>query len=245
MFWRKKKPLPESKQIITPSTYFDLVKSRKHEMNDEELNRIYDNCLVLLNKYVVTGQTKGAQKLIFHLDCIERERQIVKEGIHTFVYQEDIEDYIDNIEKDTVKIIELKDYERELPDSVVSTLEKVGTLFDKLYVVFTDYTGKIERKVATERRERDPILFGTLQQRETSNMLERFYFIADWEDEFCHLTLEKMSIEMQELRNKNIALPISTPKDINELKEQLSSIRNRNGVFVHTGVFVPSDSDES
>ena len=34
---------------------------------------------------------------------------------------------------------------------------------DKLYILFTDYTGKEQRKVAKERREKDPILFGALE----------------------------------------------------------------------------------
>jgi len=41
----------------------------------EQLKAVYDNCLEMLNKYKITGQTKGMAKLIFHLDCIEKERR--------------------------------------------------------------------------------------------------------------------------------------------------------------------------
>lgn len=111
------------------------------------LQEIYDNCLILLNKYIKTGQLKAVEKLIFHLETIEREREIVKLGIDTFVYRDDIEEFIDSVENDAVKIIEIEHYEREIPDEIVEKFEAVKDKFDQCYVLFTDYTGKIERKV--------------------------------------------------------------------------------------------------
>ena len=177
---------------LTPSEYFDIVKSRKQTITDEKLLEIYDNCLDLLNKYKITGQKAGIKKLLFHLECIEAEREIVKMGITTFIYRDDIEEYIDNIAKNTVKIIELENYEREIPDEIVNVIEQVKEKFDKLYVLFTDYTGKVERQVEKARRQKDPILFGTFQSAKTRAVIDRFYFLGDWEDEYCDLTLDKM-----------------------------------------------------
>ena len=61
----------------TPDEYFHIIKNSRQEITDEDLQKIYDNCLELLNKYKITGQRKGAQKLLFHLSCIEKEREIV------------------------------------------------------------------------------------------------------------------------------------------------------------------------
>jgi hypothetical protein len=72
---------------LTPSEYFNIVKDKKQHITDEDLVKVYDNCLTLLNKYKITGQTKGMKKLIFHLECIEKEREIVKMGINTFIYK--------------------------------------------------------------------------------------------------------------------------------------------------------------
>ena len=55
----------------TPAEYFEIVKGRKQKIDDETLDKIYDNCLELLNKYNITGQTMAMQKLMFHLDNIE------------------------------------------------------------------------------------------------------------------------------------------------------------------------------
>lgn len=219
---------------LTPQQYFNEIKERKHNITDDELIKVYDNCLELLNKYKITGQKKGMKKLMFHLECIEKEREIVKMGINTFIYRDDIEEYIDSVEKDTVKIIELENYEREIPDDIVSIIEKVKDKFDQLYVVFTDYTGKVERQIEKECREKDPILFGTFQNQSNRTVIDRFYYIGDWEDEYCDLTLDKMVNETEKVGMRNITKTISTPKDIVELKEQLDSLESKNNIYIVT-----------
>lgn len=221
---------------LTPQQYFDAVKERKHHVTEDELARLYDNCLELLNKYKITGQKKGMRKLLFHLECVEKEREIVKLGINTFIYRDDIEEYIDNVAKDTVKIIELENYEREIPDEIVSIIEQVKDKFDQLYVVFTDYTGKIERQIEKERRDKDPILFGTFQNQSSRTVIDRFYYLGDWEDEYCDLTLDKMVNETEKAGKRNIVKTISTPQDIEELKKQLSLLEEKNNNYIISNV---------
>lgn len=182
----------------------------------------------LLNKYEATGQTEGMKKLIFLIETVEKEREIVKLGIDTFVYFEDIEDYIDNVAKNVVKIIELERYERDIPDEVVEVIKQTKNLFSKFYVVFTDYTGKVEKQV---QKERDPILFGTFQDAKSKTLLERFYFIADWEDEYCDLTLGRMVAEVKDAKSKDITRKINTPEDVAELKQQLADLTPQNGTY--------------
>lgn len=209
---------------LTPDQYFHFIKSKRQSITDKDLQAIYDNCLELLNKYRITGQIKGAKKLLFHLECVEREREIVAAGINTFIYRDDIETYIDDIAKDVVKIIELENYEREIPDEIVEILEEHKDKFDHLYVLFTDYTGKVERQIEKERRSADPILFGTLQDDQTQTVVDRFYYLGDWEDEFCDLTLDKMVGEVQSVIKRNITHSIKTPEDIKEWKDQLTQL---------------------
>lgn len=213
---------------MNPQEYFNYVKERKSTITDEELQKVYDNCLELLNKYRITGQKKGMRKLLFLLECIEKEREIVKMGINTFVYRDDVEFYIDNVAKNTVKIIDLASYEREIPDDVVDVIAQVKDKFDQLYIVFTDYTGKVEKQVEKGRRQKDPILFGVFEDPKSFSVVDRFYYIADWEDEYCDLTLEKMVNKTQCVRNRNILHSISTPEDIKALKAQLATLEERN-----------------
>lgn len=223
------KQVDESK--MSPQEYFNIIKKRKHTITNEQLQKVYDNCLELLNKYKITGQTKGMDKLLFHLKCIEKEQEIVSMGINTFIYRDDIEFYIDEVASDVVKIIDIESYEREIPDDIVKIISQVKDKFDQLYIVFTDYTGKVERKVQEERRRKDPILFGTFQDAESRSVIDRFYYLGDWIDEYCDLTLDKMVNELDRVGKRNVAHTISTPKDIEELEEQLNSIHRVGSKF--------------
>ena len=224
----------------TPDQYFQFIKDKKQHITDDELSAIYDNCLELLNKYRITGQTKGMRKLLFHLECIEKERELISLGVDTFIYRDDIEEYIDHVAKDVVKIIELENYEREIPDEIVHVVEAVKGKFDRLYVLFTDYTGKVERQVEKERRSADPILFGTFQNESNRAVVDRFYFLGDWEDEYCDLTLDKMVAEFKDKKERNVTHTIKTPTDIQELKSQLSSLQTNSA-----GHFIVSDIVEA
>lgn len=216
---------------MSPSKYFEILKDRKKTITDKELIQFYDNAISLLNKYQTTGQIEGMKKLIFLIETVAKEREIVKLGINTFVYFEDIENYIDNIAKNVVKIIELERYERDIPDEVVEVISQTKQFFNKFYVVFTDYTGKVERQVEKQRREKDPILFGTFQDEDSKALLERFYFIADWEDEYCDLTLGRMVEEVKVATSKDIIRTIKTPEDVAELKQQLADLTPQDGTY--------------
>ena len=210
----------DSLKEMTPYQYFQFVKSKVNEMNDENLNKLYSISSELLEKYKKTGQVKAAKKLAFHIKSILKEKEIIDLGITKFVYR-DIENYIDNIAKDVVKIIELKNYPREIPDELVETIEKTKDIFDEMYVLFTDYTGEVEKKV---EKERDPILFGSFIDRTVDEMSQRMYYLGDWIDEYCDLTLDKLVSQT----NKSIVKGISIPNNTNELINQLNKIQELN-----------------
>lgn len=216
---------------LNPTEYFNQLKDKKTKITDKELLQLYNNCEKLIQKYMITGQTNGAKKVLFHLENIEKEREIVKMGIDTFIYRSDIEEYIEKVSNNVVKIIELHRYEREIPDEIVEVIAKVKDKFDQLYIVFTDYTGEVERQVEKERRDKDPILFGTFQDEKTNAIVERFYYLGDWEDEYCDLTLDKMVSEMKD-NGKDIEIKISTPTNLEELKEQINKLESKNNSFI-------------
>ena len=132
----------------------------------------------------------------------------------------------------------LEKYEREIPDEIVSIIEQVKDKFDQLYILFTDYTGKVERQIEKERRQKDPILFGTFQNEKTRTVIDRFYFLGDWEDEYCDLTLDKMVNEVEASKKRNIVRTVNTPEDIEELKKQLNQKLKQTLKMVHTQLLV-------
>jgi hypothetical protein len=213
----------EEKEKITPSQYFDCLKGAKNTITTEALKNSYPVFLQLGEKYHKLGQTESLKKLCFLADTLKKEEQLIELGITTYVYRDVIEDYIENVAENTVKIVELSRYMREIPDDLVETIEKARTIFDELYVVFTDYTGKEERKVEKERRDKDPILFGSF--RNQTNIADRFYFLGDWVDEYCDLTLDKLIEQYKEKRDTTPTLTTKIPENTDELIEILKSYK--------------------
>jgi hypothetical protein len=208
---------------ITPSQYFDYLKGAKNTITTEALKKSYDVFIALAEKYKKLGQIESLKKLCFLADTLAKEEKLIDMGVTTYVYRDAVEDYIENVADKAVKIVELSRYMREIPDELVETIEKVKPIFDEFYVVFTDYTGKEERKIEKERRDKDPILFGVFKNNTT--VADRFYFIGDWVDEYCDLTLDKMITEYTEKKGYSPMIETGIPTTSEELVELLKSYK--------------------
>ena len=215
---------------IDPQNYFDYIKSKKENCTDEFLDKAYEVTMKQVRKAMATGQNLMVRRLHYALSVIERERKLLVMGVDAFVLREDIEYFIDKIRNKRVKVVDLEFFPREVPDEIVEKVAKLkeNKIFDNYYVVFTDYTGKIANEtkadVKKEAIRRDPILFGTFEQKIDNiyNISDRFYYIGDWEDEYCDLTLTKMVQELISNKRgttesdvvKELAIPEATEENI-------------------------------
>lgn len=213
----------EKEEKITPSQYFDYLKGAKKVITTDALKESFEVFMKLAEKYKKLNQVESLKKLCFLADTLVKEEKLIEMGITTYVYRDTIEDYIENVADKTVKIVELSRYMREIPDDLVDTVAKAREIFDEIYVVFTDYTGKEERKVEKERRDKDPILFGVFKNN--SNVADRFYFLGDWVDEYCDLTLDKMVEEYKKKKAVSPSIETKIPKTSEELIELLKTYK--------------------
>lgn len=204
-----KETTPEVEALLTPTEYFDMLKGKRQEADKESIQQMYDAACKLMRKYQVTGQRSGAQKLYKFAQVCEKELQAIEFGVTTYVNRKDLDEYISNIASKQVVIIELENYERDIPDELVDQISKFREhhIFDAYYVLFTDYTGGERKKVETARREKDPILFGAMMIGKQIN--SRLYYIGSWTDEYCDLTLDKMVAEFSKKNLNSPAIPIT------------------------------------
>ena len=89
--------------------------------------------------------------------------------------------------KKVIDIDYIKNFNRVIPTEIVEKKLKCDEfhVFDNYCVMYYDPSGETYAK--TSRAKRDPILFGLI------NHSEKLYYIADWEDEYCDLTLEDIA----------------------------------------------------
>lgn len=200
--------------------FLDL-KQQKQVIEDAELQRVYENAQVFANKYAETGQTEALKKLIFVLQTVTKERELLKLGFNQFIYKDAIDAYIDQVSVKPIKITELCNYVRDIPQEIVDKVKLTKEIFDEFFVVYTDYTSKEDRRVEAAKRERDPILFGVFLDRNAHVCNERFYYIGDWIDEYCDLTFDRMLTDLGKYNVKPGS--IETPKTIDELKSLINT----------------------
>ena len=165
-----------------------------------------------------------AKKLYTQAQLLLREAEAVKLGYDRYVQRDDVIYYIKNISKKIVKIIELENYEREIPDDIVDKIMelKEKKIFDVFLVIFTDYTGEQERSVEKAKRDKDPILFGCFLDPTSKLASSRLFYIGDWVDEYCDLTMEQLMEEYLKSQGKNIEGKSSIPMSLEELKAVFS-----------------------
>lgn len=76
-----------NEEKIDPETFFNNIKNKIAKNTEKDLCGIYDNCLSLLDKYKITGQVDSMKKILFIMECIEKEKQLVNMGLDCFVYR--------------------------------------------------------------------------------------------------------------------------------------------------------------
>lgn len=207
------------KNKIKAKKFFDKLKNNKQKMTTEDLELLKNNTLYLMEKALSIGQSEMAEKLYFYYKCMELEKELLKLGIDRYVYKSEIDNFITNVKGRVVKIIELSRYEREIPIEIIEKINKTKDIFDDFIIVFTDYTGEFTKQANEKRKlEKDPICFGVFKNKETKIINERLYFIGDWIDEYCDLTLDKLINELK----KDPIVQITIPTNLEELKKEVN-----------------------
>lgn len=213
---------------ITPAEYFDKVKSKMTDETPENIAALYDATMNKLKRYMITGQKVAAKDLYARCVYLERELQLIDRGVTKYVLRTDIDKYIDDIADECVCVIEMRNFDRPIPDDIIDVVAETMDIFDEFYVVFTDYTGEKRSKVAKERRDKDPILFGNIFI--DGKLSPKMYFIGDWVDEYCDLTLDKMieAIAKEEKKDeKDIVYDIADPSILDNIEEELFGTTKR------------------
>lgn len=216
---------------FAPKELMEYIKLAQVKSTNEELSNFYNICLEKLDKYIKTGQIDACKKVEYLAKNVEKEFKLLEHGINTYIYFNDIKEYINNVKDKQISIIELENYEREIPDEIANTVImcKENNLFDKYIVIFTDYNKEMSKKVSKKDREKDPILLGMFYDDKSETACPRFYYLGDWEDEYCDLTLEKFLTTVGQDKEYTINRPAKT---LNELTEDLSKlVKSKNSNF--------------
>lgn len=203
---------------LEPVEYFNELKSNICTIDEDTVLSNAEFIDTKLQSLEKLGQKNVLDKLKFMKDIIKNELSLIDLGYNRFINKSDVVKYIDNVKPlNSVKLVELKNYPRVIPDVVADNIIKAKELknedgeliFDTIIIVYTDFTNEevmTEKQKKAVDRNKDPIVFGMFISNELNIKHERLYFIDDWEDEYCHLTFDKLVLELGKKKKSETTL---------------------------------------
>lgn len=175
---------------------FDEVKDAvlKAEIpTSDDMQTAYKNLVKVIAYLRSIGQIDQARDMARMLDVVAAEVTLTKNGYTKFITQKEVIDFMLKAEKG-VMVDFVRSYKGIIPPRAIVEKNKVDELmvFDNYVVMYYDpdiakfELIRREAREAEERKRRDPILFGMIQNS------DRLYYVTDWTTEEDDLTLEKL-----------------------------------------------------
>jgi hypothetical protein len=182
-------PPAEPEPTMTVDDFFASVKNSAEEVTLVETRLAgYKRALQDAER---NGQVALREKLAQDVEAVRGETQFraARGDQAKFVSEEDVVRFYKECKKG-LRLDLIRNFMRVVPDDVAAKKARCDELciFDNYAVLHYDPEAKSYAETEAEKaRRRDPILFGLISGR------RRLYFVGDWVDEHCDLTLEQMA----------------------------------------------------
>ena len=171
---------------VALQNFFSRIPFQKVEQS-KELVKYYEDALLHVEK---TGQTALGEKLKNILQVVRCEISLLDKDMTKFVSEEQMTSLYEMVNaSDKLKLTWIKNFVKIIPSDVLKLKETADGLevFDNYVILHYDPKNDATNLTEQETRaKKDPIMFGVI------NNSNKLYYIADWVDEYCDMTLEKM-----------------------------------------------------
>lgn len=183
---------------LSIEAFFTSVKNSAEELTIVK-NRV-DGYVKALEKLNSLGQTALYETMKVEVEIHKAEAQLDAIGMKKYITEDSIIQFIRKSEK-SLRLDWIKNFVRMIPDDVADKKIKADErhIFDN-YVILHYDPNNTGRELTTEEKEKmlDPILFGVLVGS------RKLYFIGDWIDEHCDLTLNEVIKHLGESHIKEV-----------------------------------------
>jgi len=184
--WFIPKPKPEPELTISIEDFFCSIKNSSKELEVVRGRAEgYDKAMLQAKN---SGQVALLEKLKGGLESYRNETQLLAIESRRYLLEEDIVKFV-KLAKKGLRLDWIANFTRMIPNNLVELKIKMDELgvFDNYVILHYDPDKKSWAETQEEiRRRKDPILFGVMRGS------RKLYFVGDWVDEMCDLTLEQI-----------------------------------------------------
>ncbi len=196
------------------------------------------------------GQIALADQLKDRLIPAKSEAQLIVYGLNKYISEEQVIEFYAKAQKDrNLKLTWIKNFIKPIPSKILDLKSKLDEtfVFDNYCILHydpnndaTNLTNK-EKKEEEERRAKDPILFGVIAKS------RRLYYIGDWIDEYCNLTLDvvmdTVGDRVSEINNETVKTFIDRGFQ-KEVRNKIPQPTDPNKVIVKPPVMIREDQSK-
>lgn len=175
------------RRVYSADLVFSFVKSKLTKLEQREIKARLKNLQLVIQSCGETGQTALADIMLIEQATAIRQQEVAAAGFDTFVKVEDVNKFR-NQSKTQIDFDPLEKFPRPIPLRVRNTISAVRKkeLFDELMVLYHNPSREQIKSTKEKVLTKDPIVFGRF-----SYDPDVLYFIVDWIDEVCDLTMEQ------------------------------------------------------
>lgn len=204
-YFKKKEKEKKNALLIDVLEFFRLVKLSTENSISEYVERSQPY-LLAIEQARDMGQQALVDKLLSGMFVAKYESILRASGFNKYIQESTIVGFAKKTQKG-LRLDYIKNFARPIPQEVMDLKKKADSLyvFDNYCILHYDPSGKsyeqtAKEKEADRKRKADPILFGLIEGS------TKLYYIADWIDEYCDLTLEQF-LKVSGLTEKDIEIP--------------------------------------
>jgi hypothetical protein len=135
------------------------------------------------------GQTALVEQLTVGIDAARAETLLLAMGKSQVLEEATVVEFVKKCKRG-LRLDWVANFTRVIPDDVLAVKREADQrgIFDNYAILHYDPEAKSYAETEAEKAaRRDPILFGLIEGK------RRLYYLGDWEDEFCDLTLDDIA----------------------------------------------------
>ena len=196
---------PKYKKSMTVIEFFTRLTKSYEELSP--IGEIADHYENALKQATIMGQISLIESLKNIIDVARSEAHLIVMGLKKYVTEKQVIDFYEKVGRDkNLKLTWIKNFGRIIPENVYKIKVDIDErkIFDNYVILHYDPKDNGQKLTKKEiEKKKDPILFGVIKES------RKLYYIADWKDEYCDLTLEEM---FKTLKSKILQINNNTVK---------------------------------
>src|SRR3990167_2320800 len=192
----------EKKSKMPVKIFFKLMKKKMGILQGMSYGSRIKKIQVAIEQADKSGQIAFSEELTKRFFVLLQEAELWALGKKIFLEKTDYEKFKDKTPR-SIALTAFKNYARPIPKKVLEEKAKCDArkIFNAYAVMHYDEPGTVkETEKERMKREKDPILFGIIESS------SRLYFVEEWEDELCDLTLDDI-VDQLDLDDEDVTLP--------------------------------------